>query len=157
MTKKLVSKYNKKNDAQIIIDIDNDNSNFRARNSVVSDETMLSYLIENVIDPLINGNSEGNIKFDLDKSEDFIKFAFSFDHNSLDKKEMKVMFYPEALKYDAQNDKLYGAQMLLAKQIVREHDEHVRRGCRIFAQPLNENGKGLSIVFTIPANRMPAS
>ena len=64
------------------------------------------------------------------------------------------MFYPENLQYDAHEDKLTGAQMLVAKQIVREHDEHVRRGCRIYAEPADaETGKGIAICFTIPAQR----
>ena len=56
--------------------------------------------------------------------------------------------------YDVREDTLMGTQMLVAKQIVREHDEHVRRGCRIYAEPANtETDKGIAICFTIPAQR----
>ena len=41
-------------------------------------------------------------------------------------------------------------QLLICKQVIREHDEFAgRRGCRINAQPIS-NG-GFMIWFTIPA------
>ena len=83
-------------------------------------------------------------------SQDFIKFAFYFDFVKVSQQQIDKMFYPEALIYDKEKDKLNGAQMLIAKQIIREHDDHVRRGCRISAQKQNDKD-GITISFSLPA------
>ena len=120
---------------------------------VVADQTMLFYLIENVVEALYLQKNKGTLTLNFEKSQEFIKFAFSFDNIKKSQDEIKSMFYPEALVYDPQLDRLNGAQMLIAKQIIREHDEHVRRGCRIYASQLDNDGNGLQLCFTIPAAR----
>lgn len=124
---------------------------------VVADQTMIEYLIDNLVEALVTQKNQGTLALDFEKSEDFIMFAFSFDKLSKSDSELKTMFYPESLSYDPQQDRLNGAQMLIAKQIIREHDEHVRRGCRIFATHANPDGTGLRLSFSIPAARTPVT
>ncbi len=152
VVKRIIQKYNKKHEADIGIEWNNVDDELMGQ-EVVADETMLVYLIENVIEAVLSDKKDGSLISDFDKSEDFIKFAFAFEHNNVTNEQLKNMFYPEVLKYDENNDRLIGAQTLLAKQIVREHDEHVRRGCRIYAEHINQDGAGIRISFTIPANR----
>ena len=148
---KVLNRYNTKNNADIDIKWTNQDKGIIEECEVVADETMIVYLMENVFEAAVNEKLSGSLDCNFDKSENFIKFAFQFDDNHVKKEQLKTMFYPEALKYDMQNDKLIGAQMLLAKQIIREHDEHVRRGCRIYAENVNGDGNGIRITFTIPA------
>ncbi len=150
---KNIRKYNRIFNADIKLNIQSDKYELNKNNQIIADETMMAYLIENVVEAVLDEKKEGSLDVCFDKSEDFIKFAFEFQNHSLDKEEIKTLFYPEVLKYDKVNDKLKGAQLLLAKQIVREHDEHVRRGCRIFVEQALEDGTGIRVTFTIPANR----
>lgn len=118
---------------------------------VIADTTMLQYLVENVLSALIDYKSSGILRLNIAESGEFVKFAFEFDGISLTAEQLHTLFYPDNLRYDAETDTLYGAQYLIARQIVREHDEHVRRGCRIYAEPLTAGtGRGVRIVFTIP-------
>ena len=148
-TEKAVRKYARKNGTDMrLVTINTDR---KMDDCVIADQTMLEYLIDNVVEAFSLQKNQGTLTVDFEKSQDFIKFAFSFDNINKSMDEIKSMFYPEALTYDPVEDRLNGAQMLIAKQIIREHDEHVRRGCRIFARQTDDNGNGLQIGFTIPA------
>ena len=121
---------------------------------IVADKVMMEYLFDNIISFFMQYKKDGTICLNFVKSEEFVKFALSFDGADMTAEQFHSLFYPENLQHDAHEDKLTGAQMLVAKQIVREHDEHVRRGCRIYAEPADaETGKGIAICFTIPAQR----
>ena len=148
---KSVNRYNRNYQADITIN--NISKNDINNERIVVDETMFVYLIDNVIEAALNEAKHGSLLCDFDKSEDFIKFVFQFDNNNIKTEDLKKIFYPEALRYNEECDKLTGAQMLIAKQIIREHDEHVRRGCRISAQHKNNDKTGIIISFTIPENR----
>lgn len=118
---------------------------------LIADPTMLQYLVENVVSAFFEYKKTGTIQINFAKSEDFVKFAFAFDNVQLSREQLHGLFYPDNLSYDADTDTLQGAQYLITKQVIREHDEHVRRGCRIYAEPLKEYGTGICITFTIPA------
>jgi hypothetical protein len=148
---KSVNRYNRNYQADITIN--NISKNDINNERIVVDETMFVYLIDNVIEAALNEAKHGSLLCDFDKSEDFIKFVFQFDNNNIKTEDLKKIFYHEALRYNEECDKLTGAQMLIAKQIIREHDEHVRRGCRISAQHKNNDKTGIIISFTIPENR----
>ena len=124
--------------------------NENGKTAIIADQIMLHYLINNVVEAFFNENANGNLLVDFDMSQDFIKFAFYFDFVKVSQQQIDKMFYPEALIYDKEKDKLNGAQMLIAKQIIREHDDHVRRGCRISAQKQNDKD-GITISFSLPA------
>ncbi len=118
---------------------------------LIADPTMLQYLVENMVSAFFEYKNAGTVQINFAKSEEFVKFAFSFDNVRLSAEQLHGLFYPDNLSYDADTDTLLGAQYLIAKQVIREHDEHVRRGCRINAEPLHEDGSGVCISFTIPA------
>jgi len=123
---------------------------------LLGDETMLLYLIDNLLDAAVQTQADGTIAFSRKKStesaakkEDFATFVFSFTGLKLTDEQCHNLFYPESLKFDAQKGQLAGSQFLIAKQIVREHDEHVRRGCRIVATPMPGEG-GTAVEFSLP-------
>ena len=121
---------------------------------IVADKVMMEYLFDNLISFFMLYKKDGTIRLNFAKSEEFVKFALSFDGAEMTAAQFHSLFYPEYLQYDPEEDTLTGAQMLVAKQIIREHDEHVRRGCRIYAEPADAvTGKGISVCFTIPSQR----
>lgn len=124
--------------------------------TLLADPTMLHYLADNLISYLLTRPSGQNLHIDFAVSGNFIKFASSLDNYSLTSTQLHDLFNPESLHYDPQTDTLQGAQLLLIRQIIREHDEHVRRGLRIYAQPLHPDGTGLTICCTLPIRTAPA-
>ena len=150
-TEKAVERYSRKYKTDIEIHIPQCNAKTSMENFVIADLTMVNYLLDNIVEALIMQKNNGTLNVNFEKSADFIMFAFSFDNINWSEEELKQLFYPEALAYDPVNDRLNGAQWLIAKQIIREHDEHVRRGCRIFARHANADGSGIKLSFTIPA------
>ena len=118
---------------------------------VLGDEVLLRYLIDNVTGALCELNNTGVITLETKCVGDFVQLTLSFDNCAFSAEKLHSMFYPETLRYDADTDTLHGAQMLIAKQIIRLHDDYVRRGCRIEAHPANSaDASGLSILFTLP-------
>ncbi len=152
-TEKAVARYTRKYKTDIEIHIPQSNSKLSQESYVVADLTMINYLLDNIVEALIMQNNKGDLTVNFEKSEDFIMFAFAFDNINKSDEELKQLFYPEALTYDPLSDTLNGAQWLIAKQIIREHDEHVRRGCRIFASQASPDGTGIKLSFSIPAQK----
>ncbi len=117
---------------------------------VLGDRTLLEYLLDNLLSVGMQDENCGRMSLRLDNSEEFVKFAMSFEGITLSAERLGSLFYPESLSYDTEHNQLTGAQFLIARQIVREHDEHVRRGCRIYATS-QAGDPGLQVCFTIPA------
>ncbi len=122
-------------------------SDIKTGNKVVADRTMIMYLVDNIVEAMAQEKTSGTLSLDFDISKDFTKFAFSFDNIVKNEEQTASMFYPETLRFNMETNELQGAQWLIAKQIIREHDEHIRRGCRIEAVPGNP---GLTVSFSIP-------
>ena len=153
MIRNLHRKYANKSMVEIKLSIDTSKLNNPETESIIADHTMFSYLLQNLIEAVFQEKKPGTLAVDFEKSEDFIKFAFAFDNLSWNEERFKNIFYPETLAYNPDNNVLRGAQMLIAKQIIREHDEYVRRGCRIYAKPASDHGQGVMVCFTIPAQK----
>lgn len=117
----------------------------------VGDEEMMRYLVDNLVDiAKEQGLDSENIRFYFAKSECFAKFAFEDQRMVLDDNGLDRLFYPDNLRYDSSRGLLVGAQLILCKQIVREHDERCgHKGCRIYAEHIEEGG-GTRVVFTLP-------
>ncbi|MCQ2257229.1 MAG: DUF5113 domain-containing protein [Bacteroidaceae bacterium] len=119
--------------------------------SIQGDMIFIQTLIDNVLSLFFEHNSGGNLIVNFENSDGFIKFAFKDTQYIYDEAEIPLLFYVDHMKYDSQNDKLIGAQYMLARQIIREHDAYSsQRGCRIFVQN-DEDGEGSSFIFTLPA------
>ena len=77
-------------------------------------------------------------------------FAFTDTAYRYDEEEIPQLFYIDNIKYDAKSDTLSGAQYMISRQIVREHDAYsARRGCRIYVENIDD-GQGSRFVFTLP-------
>lgn len=117
---------------------------------LLGDEVLVRYLVDNVLGAFVQMEDTGDIALNVSPSDSFMQLTFTLNSCRLSTDQLHSMFYPEALHYDSDTDTLYGAQMLIAKQIVRLHDDYVRRGCRIEAQTAEPDGSGLSIVVVLP-------
>ena len=124
-----------------------------AHEDVVCDKDLLEYLVDNLLQHAFELGQPGELLFESQSEERFVAFRFTDRRLTLSQQSLNDMFYPENISYDPRTDRLRSTQLIVCKQIVREHDEHSPyRGCRIYAEPATD-GNGYSIVFTIPKKR----
>ena len=117
---------------------------------VQGDKVFIQALLDNIISLYFEHHSDGDLVLDFDMSDGFAKFAFTDTAYRYEDEEMSQLFYVDNIKYDALSDRLIGAQYLLCRQIIREHDAYaVQRGCRIYVENC-EDGQGSRFVFTLP-------
>ena len=115
--------------------------------SIVGDQQMLEYLMDNLIASTLHDTGEGTVSLAFDRYEDFARITLADLRTEKTEAELAQLFYPEHLHYDEDNDKLRGVEYLVCRQIVREHDEHGgRRGCRIIASKA-EKGYKLEVIL----------
>jgi light-regulated signal transduction histidine kinase (bacteriophytochrome) len=116
---------------------------------VLCDEQLLKYLFHVLMTMSFEDERCGCITLSFDKSDGFVNFAFTDDRGHYEAEKLNSMFYPDALSTadDAEARKVM--QILVCKQIIREHDDHIgQRGCRMYACP-NEP-YGYQLVFKLP-------
>lgn len=120
---------------------------------VIGDKDLLEYLVDNLLHHAFDCSKAGGLLFESVAEERFVAFRFTDQRQTFTQEELNDLFYPENIRYDSRTDRLLSTQLIVCKQIVREHDEHSPyRGCRIYAEP-TEGGTGYTIVFTIPKKK----
>ena len=118
--------------------------------SVQGDKIFLQTLVDNIISLYFEHNSGGDLLLDFDVSDGFAKFAFTDIAYRYDEEKIPLLFYVDNMRYDAKTDSISGAQYMISRQIIREHDAHSnRRGCRIYVENC-EDGNGSRFIFTLP-------
>ena len=125
-----------------------DTASGMAESSLLCDKIMMEYLFQNVFTSLIADSVSGTIDVRISEEGGFVKFEIAYDGLHLTSQQCHNIFYPDNLIYNQVGNTLQGAGWLIAKQIIREHDERVRRGCRIYFQYIDNNSSKL--IFTIP-------
>lgn len=137
--KKTFEKMNKKQQLPLTITVQG-NSGLRVR----ADKILLFYLLDSLISACFEKKDSGELCFSFEMSEGFIKFALSDSRMHLTKEQQAQLFYADNVKMDEHENVLRGSQYLVAKQIIREHDERLGHvGCRIYAEEDR-------VVFTLP-------
>jgi signal transduction histidine kinase len=117
---------------------------------IQGDRIFIQTLLDNIISLYFEHESGGDLLLDFEVSDGFAKFAFTDTAYRYDEEEIPQLFYIDNIKYDAKSDTLSGAQYMISRQIVREHDAYsARRGCRIYVEN-NDDGQGSRFVFTLP-------
>ena len=117
---------------------------------VVGDEKLVRFLFEMLINDSLSLPQSGELNVEVDIDEYFVSFTYYDDRLELADEELENLFYP-TLKSAALNsyDGLPRMTYLIAKEIIREHDEFVgRRGCRIRAYRGGDGG--IKLYFTLP-------
>lgn len=132
--------------------VDNGKDSASTHIYIYADKVFMSSLIENVLSLYVEHCSGGDLLFGCEVVDEFVKFSFTDTKYELTESEIKNVFYVDSVRYNAMADKLEGMQYILAKQIVREHDERCNhRGCRIYVE--NTEDGGSSFVFMLPRSR----
>ena len=123
--------------------------------SVLGDEILLCFLLENLLDEAVACELRGKICLKIAPENDFVRFDFTDDRRNYSQEELNSIFYPDHVQIvqGGGSSNVKGTEYLICKQIIREHDEFSgRRGCRINACQ-TVDGKGFTVWFTIPARR----
>ena len=116
--------------------------------SIQCDKIFIQVLIDCVVSLYFEHRSGGDLLLDYVVSDGFVKFEFSDTVYRYDEDELAQLFYVDGVKYDAVNDRLVGAEYLVCRQIVREHDARSpKRGCRLYVENVDV---GSRFVFTLP-------
>ena len=124
-----------------------------ANEEIVCDKDLIEYLVDNLFQHAFELDQPGHLRFDSLSENRFVAFRLTDDRQSPSQQELNDLFYPDIIRFDPRTDRLLSTQLIVSKQIVREHDEHSPyRGCRIYAEPA-EDSNGYSIVFTIPKKK----
>ena len=83
-------------------------------------------------------NGRGEISLYAGAEDGFARFDFIDRRRNYTQQELSILlFYPDSAKVKRSDngDVLSGAEYLICKQIIRDHDEFAgRRGCRINAK-----------------------
>ena len=117
---------------------------------VQGDQIYIQALIDNVVSLFFEHHSEGDLLFDVGPSDGFATFAFTDTSYQYREEEIPLLFHVDHIRYDARTDTLTGAQYLICRQIIREHDAFSsRRGCRVYVEN-TADGQGSRFVFTLP-------
>ena len=117
---------------------------------VQGDKIFIQTLLDNIISLYFEHESGGELLVNFDVSDGFAKFAFTDTVYRYADEDISQLFYIDNVKYDAKSDTLSGAQYMICRQIVREHDAYsARRGCRIYVEN-NDEEMGSSFIFTLP-------
>lgn len=120
---------------------------------VVGDEHLLRFMMENLVDAAVQqADSASRPEFVMraEKDGDYIRFSFTDPHGIYTQEYLNALFYPSLERMTAdENGRLRGVQYLIARQIVRDHEELCNhRGCRINAQ-VGPDGHGYELWFTL--------
>lgn len=117
---------------------------------VTGDNTLLKYLLENLIGAAFNLQESGTLTLSARAENKFVRFDFTDSRGHYTQEELNQLFYPDIKRMKLNyNGDLQGTEYLICKQIIRDHDEYTGfRGCRINAEPAGRGG--LNIWFTIP-------
>lgn len=116
--------------------------------AILGDDQLLEYLLELLIDDALSLKMDGNLSLKIVEDKQFIHFEFEDDRTVFTKQELENLFYPNKEWIKAAPQKgVSGQTFLIAKEIIREHDEYIgRRGCKIRTSPLE---KGYKLIFSI--------
>lgn len=116
---------------------------------VLCDVCLTDFLIEQLIDASLASNSNHQLTLSANADGDFIRFTLSVASSTLTPDEVQTLFYPKPSRINNSLDgHLQGIEYIVARQIIREHDDYFNHiGCRIKAEPTSE---GYTLWFTLP-------
>ena len=117
---------------------------------IMGDEKLVEYLLEMIVTDALAMPLPGTIKWTIRQEDDFVSFTFTDKRKNYSEEVLNNLFYPtlERIK-STPEEGLPGTTFLIAKEIIREHDEFVgRRGCRIRAFVHAEGGYSLYFTLT---------
>lgn len=120
---------------------------------VVGDEHLLRFMMENLVDAAVQLDGSPScpgFTMNAEKDGDYIRFSFTDPRGAYTQEYLNALFYPSLERMNAdENGRLRGIQYLIARQIIRDHEELCNhRGCRINAE-VGIDGHGFVLWFTL--------
>ena len=118
---------------------------------MIGDAVLLKFMLENLVNEALTHEEAGLLELHIYKEGAFVRFDFIDRRRDFSQEELNLLFYPHLSRMqNGREGVLTGAEYLVCKQVVREHDEFAgRRGCRMNACRAPEGG--FVVWFTIPA------
>ena len=115
---------------------------------LLCDETLADFLLEQLLDASIAVSMTDALHLSAQVDGDFIRVSLTNRSRTLDADMLHTMFYPQQSSVKDTGDHLQGAEYIVCRQIVREHDAHFDHiGCRIKAEACED---GYVVWFTLP-------
>lgn len=112
------------------------------------DVVLGEYLVEQLIDAMLTLTPTDLLQLRAERDGAFVRITLSNRSRHLDGAELHTLFHPSSSRIVQVDGRLQGAEYIICRQIIREHDDHFRHiGCRIKAEPTAE---GHAIWFTLP-------
>ncbi len=120
---------------------------------LTGDQILVEYLLQLLLFDALAVPLAGRLEWEIKAEGEFIAFRLTDPRRNFSEEELNQLFYPSLAGIQtAPEEGLAGTSYLLAKEIIREHDEFVgRRGCRIRAY--SSPKAGYTLYFTL--NRKP--
>ena len=116
--------------------------------SLLCDEALVDFLIEQLIDASLSCSITDTLHLMAESDGDFIRIGLVNKSRTLDADTLHNLFSPSQSRITCSDDCLQGAEYIVCRQIIREHDAHFNHiGCRIKADSTTE---GYVVWFTLP-------
>ena len=115
--------------------------------TLLCDEALVDFLLEQLIDAALAISADA-LNLNAQEDGDFIRISLINSSRTFDADMLHAMFYPQQLLIKDASDHLQGAEYIVCRQIIREHDAHFDHiGCRIKAEACDG---GYIVWFTLP-------
>ena len=89
--------------------------------TVIGDEILLRYMLENLVDESVAYAEDGSIELNIYKEGSFVRFDFVDMRRQLSSQELEQLFNPHLAEGTGSEPRsLVGVEYLLCKQIIRE-------------------------------------
>ena len=116
---------------------------------VLCDVNLVHYLLEQLMDAMLSVSAEDCLELRAELDGEFVRFSFTDTSRQPSQDTLQTLFYPTPSRIGGACDgRLQGAEYVICRQIIREHDSYFNHvGCRIKAEAAPN---GYVLWFTLP-------
>lgn len=120
------------------------------------DRQLMGILLRNLVSNALNHTEKGEVVVSAQKWEEdrrFVLVEVSDTGCGMTAEEVEDLFRTDKKPKENPNGKGYGFGLILARYIIKQHDDNTLRGCRIWAE--SEVGKGSRMRFLVALDDNP--
>lgn len=120
--------------------------------SVLCDVSLVRFLLEQLLEASYSIDPTAQLDLTAQIDGEFIRITLTNTTHQLTPEVLKTLFYPTPSRISSAHDgRLQGAEYIVCRQIIREHDAYFNHmGCRIKAETA---ANGYAIWFTLPRSK----
>ena len=119
--------------------------------SVLCDTSLVYYLLELLVDASLSVGGSDNLALEVKADGGFVRFMLCNASRTLSPDKLRLLFSPVSQIDNVQGGHMQGAEYIVARQIIREHDDNLDHvGCRINAE---STADGFMVWFTLPMRK----